>query len=68
VEGTRWWVQKTPVIKQRTALLRKLKEVFRRGDSRPVGQVVAVINPIPRGWVNYFRIGNAARCFAFVRA
>ena len=21
-----------------------------------------------RGWVNYFRIGNAARCFDFVRA
>ena len=64
----RWWVQKTPVTKQRTALLRKLKEVFRRWDSRPVGQVVAVINPILRGWVNYFRIGNAARCFEFVRA
>ena len=64
----RWWVQKTPGIKQRTALVRKLKEVFRRWDSRPVGQVVAVINPILRGWVNYFRIGNAARCFAFVRA
>lgn len=30
----RWWVQKTPAIKQRTALLRKLKEVFRRGLSR----------------------------------
>ena len=26
----RWWVQKTPGIKQRTALVRKLKEVFRR--------------------------------------
>ena len=64
----RWWVQKTPGIKQRTALVRKLKEVFRRWDSRPVGQVVAVINPILRGWVNYFRIGNAARCFEFVRA
>ena len=33
----RWWVQKTPAIKQRTALLRKLKEVFRRWRSQPVG-------------------------------
>jgi RNA-directed DNA polymerase len=64
----RWWVQKLPAMKQRTALLRKLEEVFRRWDSRPVGQVIAVINPILRGWVNYFRIGNAARCFEFVRA
>jgi Group II intron, maturase-specific domain len=26
--------------------------------------VIAVINPILRGWVNYFRVGNAARCFS----
>jgi len=26
-----------------------------------------VINPILRGWVNYFRIGNAAPCFNFVK-
>ena len=32
-----------------------------------MGRVIAVINPILRGWVNYFRIGNAARCFAFVK-
>jgi RNA-directed DNA polymerase len=63
-----WWVQKLPAMKQRTALLQKLEVVFRRWDSRPVGQVIAVINPILRGWVNYFRIGNAARCFDFVRA
>ena len=34
---------------------------------QPVGQVIAVINPILRGWVNYFRVGNAARCFGFVK-
>ena len=62
-----WWVQKTPALKQRTALLRKLKAVFRRWRSQPVGQVIAVINPILRGWVNYFRVGNAARCFGFVK-
>jgi RNA-directed DNA polymerase len=62
-----WWVQKTPAGKQRTALLRKLGEVFRRWGSQPIGQVIAVINPILRGWVNYFRVGNAARCFGFVK-
>jgi RNA-directed DNA polymerase len=63
----KWWAKVTPAVKQRTALLRKLKEEFRRGDSQPVGRVIAVINPILRGWVNYFRIGNAARCFIFVK-
>lgn len=47
-------------------MLGKLKEIFRRYDSQPVGRVIAVINPILRGWVTYFRIGNAARCFADV--
>jgi len=47
----RWWVQLAPALKQRTALLRKLKEVFRRWRSQPVRRVIAVINPILRGWV-----------------
>ncbi len=61
----RWWVQKTPAMKQRTALLRKLGEVFRRWRSQPVRQVIEVINPILRGWVNYFRVGNWS-CPGFV--
>ena len=64
----RWRPQYTPKLKQRTALLRKLKEVFRRCDSQPVGRVIAEINPILRGWVNYFRIGNAAGASAIVRS
>ena len=63
----KWWPKLTPAVKPRTALLRRLKEEFRRWDSQPVGRVIAVINPIPRGWVNYFRVGNAARCFTFVK-
>ena len=63
----RWWVRKAPGIKQRTALLRRLRVVFRGQRSQPVGRVIAVINPILRGWVNYFRVGNAARCFGFVK-
>ena len=62
-----WRPQYTPKLKQRTALLRKLQDVFRRFQSQPVGRVIAVITPILRGWVNYFRIGHAARSFAYVR-
>jgi RNA-directed DNA polymerase len=63
----RWRPQYTPQQKARTALLRELKEVFRRYRSQPVDRVIAEINPRLRGWVNYFRIGHASRCFAFVR-
>ncbi len=63
----RWRPQYTPKLKKRTALLRELKEVFRRSRSQPVEALIAEINPKLRGWVNYFRIGHASRCFAFVR-
>jgi RNA-directed DNA polymerase len=62
-----WRAQVTPKLIQRTALLKKLRDVFQRHQSQPVGRVIAEINPILRGWVNYFRIGNASRCFAYVR-
>src|SRR5712664_3925784 len=54
-------------LAQRTAWLGKLRDVFRRHQSQPVGRVIAEINPILRGWANYFRIGNARRCLAYVR-
>ena len=62
-----WWPQQTPQLKKRTALLRKLKEVFRSSQSQPVRQVIAKINPVLRGWVTYFAHGNASRCFSYVR-
>ena len=65
--GGRWRPQYTPKRKKRTAVLRELKEVFRRSQSQPVERLIAEINPKLRGWVNYFRIGHASRCFAFVR-
>ena len=63
----RWRPQYTPQRKKRTALLRELKEGFRRFQSQPVEALIAEVNPKLRGWVNYFRIGHARRCFAFVR-
>ena len=63
----RWRPQYVPQRKARTALLRELKEGFRRARSQPVERLIAEINPKLRGWVNYFRIGHASRCFAFVR-
>ena len=62
-----WWPQQTPQLKKRTALLRKLKEVFRSSQSQPVARVIATINPMLRGWVQYFAVGNASRCFSYVR-
>jgi len=62
-----WRPHCTPKLKKRTALLDKLRKVFQGWRSQPVSRVVRSINPILRGWVNYFRIGNSSRCFSYVR-
>jgi hypothetical protein len=62
-----WRPNYAPKLKKRTALFAKLREVFRRNVSQPVGKVIQEINPILRGWVNYFRVGHSTRCFSMVR-
>lgn len=63
----RWRTQLVPKMKKRTALLRKLKPIFQRYRSQPVGRVIEEINPILRGWVNYFAVGHSSRCFSFIK-
>jgi RNA-directed DNA polymerase len=62
-----WRAQYTAKLKKRTALLRKLKEIFRRFQSQPLDRVVELINPVLRGWVGYFAIGHSSRCFGFIK-
>jgi RNA-directed DNA polymerase len=62
-----WRAHYTPKLKKRTALLRKLKDMFRRHQSQPVDRVVKLINPVLRGWVNYFAVGHSSECFSFVK-
>jgi RNA-directed DNA polymerase len=63
----KWMPLRTPLPKARKALLRRLKELFRRSRSQPTGELIKAINPILRGWVQYFAIGHSSRCFSFVR-
>ena len=62
-----WRAHFTPKLKKRTALLRKLKDVFRRHQSQPVDRVISLINPILRGWANYFAVGHASECFGYIQ-
>jgi RNA-directed DNA polymerase len=57
----------TPKLKKRTALLRELKQVFRRHRSQPIERVISLINPMLRGWVNYFAVGNSSECFTYIK-
>jgi len=63
----KWRAHYVPKPKKRTALLRKLKGLFRRCVSQPVGRVIELINPILRGWVHYFAVGDSSRCFSYIK-
>ena len=56
-----------PTMKARKSLTQKLKAVFRRFQSQPISRVISIINPILRGWVNYFRVGMSSQCFGYVK-
>jgi RNA-directed DNA polymerase len=63
----KWRPYYAPKLKKRTAQYEKLREVFRQHVSWPVEVVIAKINPILRGWVNYFRFGHLSSCFSKVK-
>jgi RNA-directed DNA polymerase len=63
----RWMPLYRPQTKKRTALLRRLKVIFRGLRSQPVTRVIEMINPVLRGWANYFAMGHASKCFSFIR-
>ena len=63
----KWRPHYAPTPKKRTALFEKLREIFRQHVSWPVKNVIVKINPILRGWVNYFRVGHSSSCFAMVK-
>lgn len=63
----KWRPHYAPKLKKRTALLAKLRDVFWRFRSQPVARIVELINPAIRGWVQYFRVGDASRCFSYLQ-
>jgi RNA-directed DNA polymerase len=48
-------------------ILMDIKTLFKKHISRPLEEVVDKLNPILRGWVNYYRTGNSNRKFSVVR-
>ena len=65
---TGWWYPcMTPRPKTVTAVLRKIRDTLRVSQHLPMQAVVAKLNEILRGWVNYFRVGNSSQAFNKVK-
>ena len=63
----KWRPDSRPRKKSREKLTQRIEEICRDTRSQPVKRVISLINPVVRGWVNYFRTGNSSRTFRWVR-
>lgn len=57
----------SPAAKSREKLMTKLSQEFKHMKSWPIRVVIETINPIIRGWVNYFRIGHSSSSFGYIK-
>ncbi|MEW5919710.1 MAG: group II intron maturase-specific domain-containing protein [Bacillota bacterium] len=63
----KWRPYYTPKQEKRKKLITELQEIFSKYTSQPVGKIIEEINPKLRGYCNYYRIGQSARCFSYIR-
>jgi len=57
----------TPRKKARLTIKARLRELLQHSGSTPLEEVIAQLNVILAGWVQYFRVGNASRAFSEIR-
>ena len=63
----KWRVNYQPKMQARVMVMDKIRDVFKRHESQPLTRVRDLINPILRGWVQYFRIGHSGKAFGYVK-
>jgi RNA-directed DNA polymerase len=57
----------TPRKRARLAIKTRLRELLRHGGATPLKELIAQLNTMLAGWVQYFRVGNASRAFSEIR-
>jgi len=61
----KWYLQRWPSARAMNNIRAKVRQLTdRRYSGLPIDAAVERLNPVLRGWGNYFRTGNSARKFA----
>jgi RNA-directed DNA polymerase len=63
----RWYANRVPRPKKVIAVLQEVGKILRRSRHLPMQAAVAQVNPVLRGWVNYFRVGNSGQAFGKIK-
>jgi RNA-directed DNA polymerase len=66
-KGDGHFILLTPRKKARLAIKARLRELLRRGGATPLKELIAQLNAVLAGWVQYFRVGNASHAFSELR-
>jgi RNA-directed DNA polymerase len=53
-----------PKKEAKQKLKNKIKAIFKHNVSQPLTKIRDIINPMLKGWVNYFKYGNSSKTFA----
>jgi RNA-directed DNA polymerase len=61
------FILRTPMKKKQSELLRRVGKILKFSRHRKLKEVLERIRPVIVGWVNYFRVGNSRRAFAWIR-
>lgn len=56
-----------PKKKKVTELISKVKVHLAQNKDKAVTEMIKELNPIVRGWVNYYRIGHCSRTLTFIK-
>lgn len=62
-----WFPYASPRPKKVRSILREVRKELRVSRHLPVQEAVKRVNPIVRGWVNFFRRGNSSRALGSVK-